>query len=174
MMRARTLATLVLMLTCLLPLAAGCTTYRESFAGVDPSAVWNAMIEAAEQPAYPDWVVTDNRVWVDHETSRVEIYREIKRDIRVPLSRVQRQERTLRHQMVLLQEADGPVVEFYGRSGGIPAREELESERYFAQLWRTLGGRPAVITPREPEHVPMTPIVPREEDAPPIDLDDID
>lgn len=167
-------------------LAAGCTTYHESFAGVESQRVWSAMVAAAQNPEYDDWHIVENHVWASDEQARIEVYRRIRRDVRVPLGGTQRQERTLKHQMLLLEEDGTPIVEFNGRSGGIPAHEQAESIRYFDQVWAAMGLRPGEMM-KKPDTQPMMPILTPEEaqqmheaqedaegsDEPEVDLDDV-
>lgn len=146
--------------------ATGCTTYRESYAGVDSQRVWTAMVASAQNPQYDDWHIVENEVWASDEQARIEVYRRIRRDVRVPLGGTQRQERTLKHQMVLLEEDGAPVIQFYGRSGGVPAHEQAESFRFFDQVWAAMGLRPEDVKPQpttQPTTQPAMPILTPEE-----------
>src|SRR5687768_8626959 len=125
----------------------GCTTVRESFAGHDPDQVWTALQAAANSPSggystgdpADRWGVRENRVWVDEESARIEIYRSLDRQVYRPggLEPV-RQERTwkLRVQMV---EREPPIVEFSSRQAGVPAHAWDEAARYFDEVRGILG-----------------------------------
>lgn len=177
--------------------AAGCTTYRESYTGLDSQRVWGAMVATAESPEYSDWFIIENEVAINEADARIDVYRRIRRDVRVPMGGTQRQERTLKHQIRLFEEDGHPLIEFYGRSGGVPANEQSESFRYFDQVWAAMGiDREAHFMQLEQQRAaeaaqPMMPILTPEEaqqveeelngaeeaapgaDEPEVDLDDV-
>jgi len=74
-------------LTCLLllvlPLCGGCRlgSVSRAYPGVTEQQLWSATVLAARQPELTDWFVTENGVFVDEATHRIEIHRELKRDV---------------------------------------------------------------------------------------------
>ncbi len=58
----------------------GCSASSRDYPGVSKDALWTAALDAANHPHYDDWFVAENGVFVDAESSRIEIHRELKRD----------------------------------------------------------------------------------------------
>ena len=65
------------------PALAACGTKEREFPGHTRDQVWKAMVQAAEDPRYADWIVVDNEVWRDDTASRIEIRRDVRRDVMV-------------------------------------------------------------------------------------------
>jgi hypothetical protein len=130
---------LTLLCLALLLLSTGCTTKREVYAGYQPDVVWTAMLAVAETPDYTRgepadrWFVRENRIWVDPDMNRIEIFRRLDRVLYQPASRPVRQDRTWKFQ-VMLEEHDPPTVMFRARNLGVPGHAWLEAERYFAEV----------------------------------------
>lgn len=122
-------------------LLAGCMTVQERFPAQAPEQVWTALKAAAETPAYDDWVVDRNEVWISEEERRIEIYRQLDRVLHRPGYEPLREDRTWRFQ-VTLEATDPPQATFVSRGMGVPAHAQLEGERYFDLVWEVLGGRP--------------------------------
>jgi len=161
----------------------GCMTVRQEFDGRDRSQVWSAMTAVAEWPEYDDWHVLTNEVWQAPDEARLEVYREVQRSIHKPGQphRVERREWRFR---IELLDTDPPSARFISRGFAIPAHARIEGDRYFADVWRMLGGRsvpeaspdredrseePA----RETDSDTSPPVDDEAEDAPLIDIDDV-
>jgi len=151
---------LALVLLALISLG-GCTTLTESFPGRSREQVWTAMIAVAQTPDYTDenpearWFVKENRLWVDEEGARLEIYRELSRVLHRAGTHPVRENRTWRFQVLLLNE-DPPAVEFKSRGMGIPVLAADEGERFFDDVYAVLEGRerePAT----EPDRISTSP-----------------
>jgi hypothetical protein len=142
--------------TAVAALLGGCkTVHTESFAGRDAGQVWTAMKAVAESPGYyDDWFVTENHVAVYEEEQRIEIHRELRRDLVVPDGGPQRESRAMDQTITLVARADDdeiePVIKFVTAGPGIPARDEVEAELFFADVWDILGGAPVRDGDEEP------------------------
>ena len=140
--RAKPLALLVI---CVLSILSGCTSVRETFAGHDPDQVWTALKAVASAPDYGKgdptdrWTVRENQVWVDEQGSRIEVYRRLERELHMPGSTPQHQEREWKLRVRMI-ERDPPTVEFTSRQWGVPAHTWDEGARYFDEVWQLLGG----------------------------------
>ena len=128
-------AWLLLMVTIL----GGCTTMQQSYPDSTPGQVWSAMIIVARDPTYTDWGIVDNNVWVDQENSRIEIYRNLRRDLHDPVARTRTERREWRFEVVL-QEIKPPLVAFVSRGTAVPAHAREEADRYFTELYTILSG----------------------------------
>lgn len=66
-----------------LPLLGGCRlgSVSRAYPGVSEQQLWSATVLAARQPELTDWFVTENGVFVDEAAHRIEIHRELKRDV---------------------------------------------------------------------------------------------
>ncbi len=123
----------------------GCTQVRQSFPGKDPGQVWTAMVAVANTPDYSDpdpaqrWQVKENRVWIDEETARIEIYRELDRVLNLASAKPRREHRTWEFQ-ILYEGGDPPSATFVSRGWGVPMQAADEGDRYFADVWDMLGG----------------------------------
>jgi hypothetical protein len=124
---------------------AGCTTRRETFAGHQPDQVWTAMVAAAQTPDYSSgtyadrWTLRENNVWVNQEDQRIEIERQLERELHQPGAQPMHEKRQWKFR-VTLQQTDPPTVAFVSRELGVPAHAWDEAERYFADVWQLLGG----------------------------------
>ncbi|MHC4415411.1 MAG: hypothetical protein ACYS0G_09020 [Planctomycetota bacterium] len=116
---------------------AGCTTVVRRFPGATEDHLWTALVEVAENPAYDDWKVATNEVWVDELDRRIEIYRRLRRVLRRPAAKPHSEKRTYRFQ-VRLEDTDPPEAVFVSRGWGVPAHALLEGEKYFADAWHRL------------------------------------
>lgn len=123
----------------LVPLG-GCVSRTESFAGHEPTAVWTAMVKAAEEPEPKDWKTVDNDVWSDEASRRIEIHRLNRRFLyrHDEYSRMESREWDL---AVSLVDSDPPEVTFAVRGAVIPAWGWAEADAYFARMWTLLGGK---------------------------------
>jgi hypothetical protein len=135
--------------------ASGCTTVREPFPGRDPGQVWTALIAVAQDPDYDDpdptkrWRVKENHVYVDDETARLEIYRELDRVLHRPGAKPLRESRTWRFQ-VMLDSGDAeagypPEATFMSRGWGVPSHAQDEADRYFREVREVLSGARALV-----------------------------
>lgn len=73
----------VCVLLAVLPLLGGCRlgSVSRAYPGVSEQQLWSATVMAARQPEMTDWFVTENGVFVDDVAHRIEIHRELKRDV---------------------------------------------------------------------------------------------
>lgn len=129
----------------------GCTSrWGRTYPEADPARLWPAMVAAAKDPAYPDWHLVRNNVWVDEANQRIEIERKIERLRDVPPRDPQREERRLLHRIRLVadEQTGEPRVVFFSRHRGIPALAREEAIRYLERVER-LGGWEATAPPRE-------------------------
>ncbi len=83
---------LVCVLLAVAPLLGGCRlgSVSRAYPGVSEQQLWSATVLAARQPELTDWFVTENGVFVDEAAHRIEIHRELKRDV-MKAQAVQRQ-----------------------------------------------------------------------------------
>jgi hypothetical protein len=146
---------------------AGCTTRSQVFEGYSQDQLWTAMVATARSPAYDDWKISDNEVYIDEDARRIEIFRVLKRTLVSPYSEPRRESEEWKFQIVLArdEELGQPLVDFTARQVDVPAHVWDEADRYFMQM-RTLLG-PVKSPSSEPasaaEPTPMPP--PLEEDA---------
>lgn len=158
----------------------GCTTVREAYPGHEPSQVWAAMIASANNPGYHhDWFTVANHVHADDSAAKIELHRELRRDLIVPLGNPQRQERTLKHTIRLVEGKQGPTIEIVSRAVDVPAQAREDAQMYFADVWALLGGKPMTAPNASPTGASgSTDRTPKEatesgDDAPPVDVDDL-
>lgn len=140
----------------------GCTTRSQVFDGYGDDQVWTAMVAAARTPAYDDWKVVENDVFVDDATRRIEIYRSLKRLYVTPFSDPRRESEEWRFRVELGRDEslDAPEVFFTGREIAVPAHVWDESDRFFRQMRTLLGPMKAPEAPEAKprgEEVPMPP-----------------
>ncbi len=125
-------------------LLAGSTTVRQEFRGSAPDAVWSALVAAAQTPQYDDlevserWVVTENNVWPDRESGRIEIYRRLDRVLYRPRAEPQRQRRTWRFR-VIFEPDKPPSALFVSRGLAVPIQARVEADRYFEDVKNLLA-----------------------------------
>lgn len=119
----------------------GCTTRSQVFDGYADDQLWTAMVATARSPEYDDWKVSDNEVFVDDASRRIEIYRVLKRTYVTPWSDPRREDLEWRFQVVLSRDSadDAPLVDFTARQIAVPAHVWSEADRYFAQMRTYLG-----------------------------------
>jgi hypothetical protein len=157
----------------------GCTSVHEEFIAQDPSQVWTAMVAVAETPDYDDpdptkrWTIKENYVWVDEETLRIEVYRELDRILHRAATKPLRQEQSWRFRITLDPLAP-PRATFVSRGAAVPAKARAEAERYFEDVWEILRG----MRDLEPDDVGVAPESPPstapDEDEPMIDIEELE
>ena len=151
------------------PALAACGTKERAFPGHTRDQVWKAMVQAAEDPRYADWIVVDNEVWRDDAASRIEIRRDVRRDLMVAGSPPRREEFEWRFS-ASVTDATPPSVEFSTSTIVIPAHFWLQARHYLDEVERRLSGMPlekkATITQysstdssRLPDHAKPFPVV---------------
>lgn len=119
---------------CLTLILAGCAdVHRTVFADQSPQAVWTAMVGAAEAPIYDDWTVLENQVWRSPDAARLEVYRELARQLRNPDRSWSTEHRQWRFQVILESEAP-PTAAFTSHTKTFPPRVSAEAQRYFATV----------------------------------------
>ena len=95
--------------------------------------VWQAMVQAAREPRYPDWFVIENQVTVDDADHTVHIYRSLKRDLVTPGTKPRREEATWRFAATLLPSSP-TTVEYSSPDWAVPAHFWAQADHYFAQV----------------------------------------
>ena len=123
------------------PALAACGTKEREFPGHTRDQVWKAMVQAAEDPRYADWIVVDNEVWRDDTASRIEIRRDVRRDVMVSGSPPRREEFEWRFS-ALVTDATPPAVEFSTSTIVVPAHFWLQARHYLDEVERRLNGLP--------------------------------
>ena len=123
----------------------GCTTVEHSFLGYDSRQVWTAMVAVARTPAYDDWKIAANDVWVDEREYRIEVYRHLRRVLYSPDANPHRESRTWRFEIRLV-EFDPPVARLVSRGVGQPTDAQREGKRYFRDVHDVLLGVPTEVT----------------------------
>lgn len=138
----------------LAPFLTGCAQTR-TYEGYTRDEVWQAMVYAAKHPRYRDWVVMDNQTWTDEPAARVEIWRELKRDVVLPGQKPYREEAEWRLRGNL-EEGPSPIVRFSTTDLCIPAHFWLQADHYFDEVQSRLAVPvPAFATPSVPMDDPM-------------------
>lgn len=190
-------------------LLGGCNvSKRRSFEGVRPTTLWTAMQAAAETPDYDSddprkkWFVKENHVHRDGEAAKLEVYRELDRIVRGPMTGLDLRERRAWRFTIRLENTEPPSATFTVRGLVVPTRASTEAQRYFDAVETVLAGLPGGDAPDPdgdaPASVPaaaivppnwLDPVPPAEDDrdadgeseddaeapdAPPIDVDDLD
>ncbi len=136
----------------------GCTTVNHTFTHQPADQVWTAMVAVAQSPVYEDWQVSRNDVWVDEDARRIEIYRRLRRILAQPASKIRRENREWRFQ-ILLESTNPPKAVFTSRGLGVPSHAQREGELYFADVLDILSGvaeEPAQPAANENEDPPET------------------
>ena len=124
-----------------LPVLGACGTKEREFPGHSRDQVWKAMVQAAEDPRYSDWIVVDNEVWRDDSASRIEIRRDLRRDLMIAGSPPRREECEWKFSALVTDETP-PIVEFSTSSIVIPAHFWLQARHYLDEVERRLSGMP--------------------------------
>lgn len=124
--RSYLLAGLLLVLT-------GCTTQSAVFEDRSPEQVWTALIAVAEEPDYAKWLVIENNVWVDPVYDRIEIRRELKRDLHRPGAPPARESQDLEFQVVL-ERTSPPAVTVTVRNAMIRGKAIMAIDHFFAEV----------------------------------------
>ncbi len=131
----------VLMPVVVFLVAGGCTTIERTFDGYRSDQVWTAMVAAAETPAYADWTVAANDVWVDESERRIEIHRHLRRVLYRPGADPHRETQTWRFE-VRLEGHNPPTASFVSRGLGLPTDVQYEANRFFLDVHDLLLGVP--------------------------------
>jgi hypothetical protein len=153
-------------LACLPALLAACGSMEREFPGHNRDQVWKAMVETAEDPRYPDWVVVDNEVFRDDASATVEIRRDLRRDVVMVGQKPRREEREWRF-TANVTSTEPPSLIFASRSVSIPAHFWLQGQQFMNEVERRLAGMalppPKTVKPierPEPDSVePAQPLV---------------
>ncbi|MFO0962390.1 MAG: hypothetical protein U0625_05725 [Phycisphaerales bacterium] len=95
--------------------------------------VWHAVVQAAKEPRYSDWIVTENKVHVSEADHRVDILRDLKRDVVEKGAKPRREEAQWRFAATLLP-GDPPTVELSSPDWTVPAHFWKEADHFFAQV----------------------------------------
>jgi hypothetical protein len=139
----------------------GCTTRSQVFEGYSEDQLWTAMVATARSPVYDDWKVSDNEVYIDEDTRRIEVFRVLKRTLVSPYSEPRRESEEWKFQIVLArdEELGEPLIDFTARQIDVPAHVWDEAERYFMQMRTLLGPvkTPATEPASTTEPTPMPP-----------------
>ncbi len=154
----------------------GCKSVEtQSYVDRDAGQVWTAMKAVAETPSfYDDWVVTANDVAVYEVDYRIEVHRELMRDMVIPGGGgPQRESREMDQTITLVVGDDDddidngpqPIIKFVSKRATVPVRAKNEADLFFADVWELLGGRPAPLDEAVDENG---------EEVEMIDIDDID
>jgi hypothetical protein len=122
--------------------AAGCTTVERTFDGYGSDQVWTAMVATARTPAYADWKVAANDVWVDESEYRIELYRQLRRVLYRPGADPHHETQTWRFE-VRLEDQTPPKASFVSRGVGLPTDAQYEADRFFLDVHDLLMGVPA-------------------------------
>ena len=125
-----------------LAVISGCTSIERTFDGYSSDQVWTAMVAAAESPAYADWKVAANDVWVDESAQRIEIYRHLRRVLFRPGAEPHRETQTWRIEL-RLNRGNPPTATFASRGLGLPTDVQYEANRFFFDVLDLLRGVPA-------------------------------
>ena len=118
-----------------------CGTKDREFPGHSRDQVWKAMVQAADDPRYADWIVVENQVWRDDLHSRLEILRNVRRDVMVSGQAPKREETEWRFSAELT-DTDPPAVEFSTSTITVPAHFWLQARHYLDEVDRRLNGMP--------------------------------
>lgn len=125
-------------------LLGGCAgKLRRDYPGANPDNVWKAMQGAAEHPVYTDWNVTENGVWADKEGLRIEIFRELKREVREPGLKPRREEQDWALSLRLVQRGSGPAVEVESRTIESAGRFRVATDHIFNEIELRLAQFPS-------------------------------
>lgn len=126
----------------------GCSMER-TYEGHTRDQVWNAMVEAARYPRYHDWIVMDNSVWCDEPDARIEILRELKRDVVLPGQKPYREETEWRLRAVLAPDSPS-VVKLSTSNICVPAHFWLQADHFFDEVQARLTNAPVAPPPTVP------------------------
>lgn len=119
---------------------------ERSYEGHTRAEVWEAMVQAAQYPRYRDWVVQENNVWADESGERVEILRELKRDVVLPGQKPYREQAEWRLRAVL-EPGFPPTVRMTTQDICVPAHFWLQADHYFDEIQSRLAQAPPVVPP---------------------------
>ncbi|MGA1266010.1 MAG: hypothetical protein ACO32J_02385 [Phycisphaerales bacterium] len=122
-------------------LLAACGAAEREFPGYTRDQVWKAMVETAEDPRYPDWVVVDNQVWRDDTTGTVQIRRDLRRDL-VIVGQKPRREAHEWHFTATVASTEPPLLTFTTSTPCVPAHFWLQGDQFMHEVERRLQGRP--------------------------------
>jgi hypothetical protein len=121
--------------------------------GRDPDQVWNAMVAVAQAPDYSShvdpttrWTVRENEVLIDSDASRIEVYRELERELHLPGQQSRHETRAWKFG-IFLEKRNPPTVLFQTRNSGVAAHAWEEADRYFREVQQFLGPPPSMAAP---------------------------
>ena len=97
-------------------LLAGCGSAEREFPGYTRDQVWKAMVETADDPRYPDWIVVDNQVFRDDINGSVEIRRDVRRDVVTVGQPIRREQREWKF-TATVESTEPPVLVFKSEIG---------------------------------------------------------
>lgn len=138
-----------------LPTLAACTNRQQAYPDVPPEQLWTAMKAAAREPTYRDWFVLENSVAVDEADRRIEVYRELRRDVVSPSTPPLREDQSWRFTITMdaPPPPKPPEATFVSRTAGVPAHAWDEADRFFADVQALLDGAPFGARPAAPSTV---------------------
>lgn len=122
-------------------LLAACGTAEREFPGYTRDQVWKAMVDTAEDPRYPDWIVVDNQVWRDDTTGTVQIRRDLRRDL-VIVGQKPRREACEWHFTATVASTEPPLLTFTTSTPCVPAHFWLQGDQFMHEVERRLQGKP--------------------------------
>ena len=140
-MQNATQSRIVPLVMLVLSILSACGTKEREFPGHSRDQVWKAMVQAAEDPRYADWVVTENQVWRDDIHNRIEILREVRRDVMIAGHEPRREQNEWKF-TAALTDTDPPAVEFSTTTITVPAHFWLQARHYLDEVDMRLKGMP--------------------------------
>ena len=118
---------------------AACGATEREFPGYTKDQVWKAMVETAEDPRYPDWVVVSNEVFRDDASATVEIRRDLRRDL-VIVGQKPRREQCEWKFTASVQSTEPPTLVFKTDTVTIPAHWWMQEQQFVNEVERRLTG----------------------------------
>ena len=143
-------------------LLAACGAAEREYPGYTRDQVWKAMVEAAEDPRIPDWMVVDNQVWRDDASGTVEIRRDLRRDLVIVGQKPRREQQEWKFTAVV-QSTEPPVLTLTTSTVCVPAHFWLQGDQFLNEVQQRLDGRPLPAGKRAPD-----PAFPGEPAMPPV------
>lgn len=141
---------------------AACGSTEREFPGYTKDQVWKAMVETAEDPRYPDWVVVNNEVFRDDASATVEIRRDLRRDL-VIVGQKPRREQCEWKFTATVESTEPPTLVFKTDTMTIPAHWWMQEQQFVNEVERRLAG--VALPPPRTASAIARPAVPS--DAPP-------
>lgn len=118
---------------------AACGSTEREFPGYTKDQVWKAMVETAEDPRYPDWIVVSNEVFRDDAGATVEIRRDLRRDL-VVVGQKPRREQCEWKFTATVQSTEPPTLSFRTDTVSIPAHWWMQEQQFLNEVERRLAG----------------------------------